>query len=47
MQVTRPQFLGTQTFDDYSLEEIAQYIDWTPFFMTWELAGRFPEDSGR
>ena len=42
-QVTRPQFLGTKVFDDYSLEEIAQYIDWTPFFMTWELAGRFPK----
>ena len=42
-QVTRPQFLGTRVFDDYSLEEIAQYIDWTPFFMTWELAGRFPK----
>ncbi len=42
-QVTRPQFLGTRVFDDYSLEEIAAYIDWTPFFMTWELAGRFPK----
>ena len=42
-QITRPQFLGTQAFDDYSLEEIARYIDWTPFFMTWELAGRFPK----
>ena len=42
-EVARPQFLGTKVFDDYSLEEIAQYIDWTPFFMTWELAGRFPK----
>ena len=42
-QVVRPQFLGTKVFDDYSLEEIASYIDWTPFFMTWELAGRFPK----
>ena len=41
-QVMRPQFLGTKVFDDYSLEAIARYIDWTPFFMTWELAGRFP-----
>ena len=41
--VTRPQFLGTRVFDDYSLAEIAAYIDWTPFFMTWELAGRFPK----
>ena len=42
-KVTRPQFLGTRVFDDYSLAEIADYIDWTPFFMTWELAGRFPK----
>ena len=41
--VTKPQFLGTKVFDDYSLEELAPYIDWTPFFMTWELAGRFPK----
>ena len=41
--VTKPQFLGTKVFDDYPLEELARYIDWTPFFMTWELAGRFPK----
>jgi 5-methyltetrahydrofolate--homocysteine methyltransferase len=29
-------------FDDYDLEELARYIDWTPFFQTWELKGRFP-----
>jgi 5-methyltetrahydrofolate--homocysteine methyltransferase len=29
-------------FNDYSLQELASYIDWTPFFSTWELAGRFP-----
>jgi 5-methyltetrahydrofolate--homocysteine methyltransferase len=42
-KVTRPTFLGFRAFDDYSLEEISRYIDWTPFFMTWELAGRFPK----
>ena len=42
-RVTRPQFLGTRVFEGYSLAEIARYIDWTPFFMTWELAGRFPK----
>ncbi len=42
-QVTKPSFLGIRVFDDYPLEEIAPYIDWTPFFMTWELAGRFPQ----
>ena len=34
----RPQHV----FDNYPLEEIARYIDWTPFFITWELHGRFP-----
>ena len=38
----KPSFLGTKTFDDYDLEELAGYIDWTPFFQTWELKGRFP-----
>ncbi|MBV2183241.1 MAG: B12-binding domain-containing protein, partial [Rhizobium sp.] len=38
----KPSFLGTKAFDDYDLEELAGYIDWTPFFQTWELRGRFP-----
>jgi 5-methyltetrahydrofolate--homocysteine methyltransferase len=38
----KPTFLGIRTFNDYSLAELADYIDWTPFFQTWELAGRFP-----
>ncbi len=38
----RPQFLGTKVFEDYDLAELARYIDWTPFFQTWELKGRFP-----
>lgn len=42
-KITKPSFLGFRVFDDYSLEEISRYIDWTPFFMTWELAGRFPK----
>jgi 5-methyltetrahydrofolate--homocysteine methyltransferase len=40
--VTEPAFLGNTVFDDYSLEEIAAYIDWTPFFQTWELSGKYP-----
>ncbi|APO75446.1 B12-dependent methionine synthase [Rhizobium etli 8C-3] len=39
---TRPQFTGTKVFEDYDLAEIAKYIDWTPFFQTWEMRGRFP-----
>jgi len=40
---TRPQFLGTKVFDDYDLAELANFIDWTPFFRTWELAGTYPQ----
>jgi 5-methyltetrahydrofolate--homocysteine methyltransferase len=38
----KPTFFGTRTFRDYDLAELADYIDWTPFFQTWELTGRFP-----
>ena len=38
----KPTFLGIKSFSDYPLAELAEYIDWTPFFQTWELAGRFP-----
>jgi 5-methyltetrahydrofolate--homocysteine methyltransferase len=38
----KPAFLGIRSFRDYDLAEIAEYIDWTPFFQTWELTGRFP-----
>jgi 5-methyltetrahydrofolate--homocysteine methyltransferase len=38
-----PSFLGTRAFKGYDLAEIARCIDWTPFFQTWELAGRYPQ----
>jgi 5-methyltetrahydrofolate--homocysteine methyltransferase len=38
----KPAFLGIKTFHDYDLAELVECIDWTPFFQTWELAGRFP-----
>ncbi|WP_026989307.1 methionine synthase [Fodinicurvata sediminis] len=38
----RPGQLGLMTFENYDLEELSQYIDWTPFFATWELSGRYP-----
>ena len=38
----RPSFLGTRIYDDYPLETLVPYIDWTPFFITWSLAGKFP-----
>ena len=39
----KPSFLGNKTFNNYPLEEIAKYIDWTPFFQTWELHGKYPK----
>ncbi|MEM9053650.1 MAG: vitamin B12 dependent-methionine synthase activation domain-containing protein [Bacteroidota bacterium] len=41
--VEQPKHLGVKTFYDQSLREIAAYIDWTPFFQTWDLHGRFPK----
>ncbi|MBW3130516.1 methionine synthase [Hymenobacter profundi] len=40
--ITKPTFLGTKVLEDYDLAELATYIDWTPFFHTWELKGRYP-----
>jgi 5-methyltetrahydrofolate--homocysteine methyltransferase len=39
----RPAFLGTRTFVNYSFDDLVEFIDWTPFFHTWELAGRYPD----
>ncbi|MDP1968991.1 MAG: vitamin B12 dependent-methionine synthase activation domain-containing protein, partial [Burkholderiaceae bacterium] len=37
-----PKFLGRRVFRNFDLAELARYIDWGPFFQTWDLAGRFP-----
>jgi 5-methyltetrahydrofolate--homocysteine methyltransferase len=37
-----PSFLGLKTFSPYDLHDLADHIDWTPFFATWELAGKYP-----
>lgn len=37
-----PGFTGTRQFEKYALEEISRYIDWQPFFIAWELHGKFP-----
>ncbi len=42
-QIVAPTFTGIKVFDDYPLDELRKYIDWTPFFATWELAGRYPK----
>jgi len=41
-QITKPSFIGTKSLLNFPLEEIRKYIDWTPFFQTWMLAGRYP-----
>ena len=38
-----PSFTGVKTFDAYPLEELRRFIDWTPFFITWEFRGRYPD----
>ncbi len=38
-----PSFLGTKTFDDYPISELRNYIDWSPFFRTWMLTGKYPD----
>jgi len=43
MEITTPKFIGRRVFKNYDLAEIAKYIDWTPFFQTWDLAGKFPQ----
>ena len=42
-QITTPKKLGIHVFEDYDLNEIFRFIDWVPFFRTWELAGKFPD----
>ncbi len=37
-----PSFTGVRKFENYSLDELVDYIDWTPFFQTWELQGKYP-----
>jgi 5-methyltetrahydrofolate--homocysteine methyltransferase len=40
--IARPSFLGVRTLRDFPLSEIVPYIDWSPFFMAWELTGKYP-----
>ena len=39
----KPNFIGSQTFTNYPLETLVEYFDWTPFFISWSLAGKFPK----
>ena len=37
-----PSFIGTKVYQDFDLADLAEHIDWTPFFQTWEMKGRYP-----
>jgi len=42
-EITKPAFLGNKVFANYDLKEISEYIDWTPFFHSWEMKGSYPK----
>jgi 5-methyltetrahydrofolate--homocysteine methyltransferase len=39
----RPTFTGTRVYDDFPIADLVETIDWTPFFITWELTGKYPK----
>ncbi|HEY3250339.1 MAG TPA: methionine synthase, partial [Ignavibacteria bacterium] len=41
-KITKPSFIGRKVFENFPLEKIRERIDWTPFFLTWELKGKYP-----
>jgi 5-methyltetrahydrofolate--homocysteine methyltransferase len=41
-RITKPAFTGNKIFNDFPLEQLREVIDWTPFFQTWELKGKYP-----
>ncbi|OEY67678.1 methionine synthase [Marinobacter sp. X15-166B] len=41
-QIVRPGFTGLKSFDNYDLKTLVPYIDWTPFFISWDLSGKYP-----
>lgn len=43
VRIDKPSFTGTRVLKDVPLAEIREYIDWSPFFMTWELKGKYPK----
>jgi 5-methyltetrahydrofolate--homocysteine methyltransferase len=42
-EIAVPEFLGIRVLDPYPLQELVPYIDWSPFFLTWELRGKYPQ----
>ncbi len=42
-EIIKPTFIGNKVFTNYDLKEISEYIDWTPFFHSWEMKGSYPK----
>jgi 5-methyltetrahydrofolate--homocysteine methyltransferase len=42
VDIPKPEFIGTRVLEQVSLSTLADYIDWSPFFLTWELKGKYP-----
>lgn len=43
VRIDTPEFVGTRVLNDFPLKELVPYIDWSPFFQTWELRGKYPK----
>ncbi|MBM80942.1 MAG: methionine synthase [Planctomycetaceae bacterium] len=43
LRIDKPSFAGTKVLENYSLESLVEFIDWSPFFQAWELRGKFPK----
>ena len=43
IKIPTPNYIGTQVFEDFDLTKLVDYIDWSPFFRTWELHGKYPQ----
>ncbi len=42
-EIRKPAFTGNKVFDNYPISELVEYIDWTPFFISWEMKGSYPK----
>ncbi|MCA9125922.1 MAG: methionine synthase [Planctomycetales bacterium] len=43
VDIPQPEFTGVRLLNDFPIDQIAEYIDWSPFFMSWELKGKYPK----
>jgi 5-methyltetrahydrofolate--homocysteine methyltransferase len=41
-RIDKPAFIGTRVLEDFPLEKLVPYVDWSPFFMAWEMKGKYP-----